>query len=66
MEGKELCLDCGKMISSKNVKKHRANVHVLESVKCTDCDKTSYKQLGTPQQGKKQHSMLIHLNSMNI
>ena len=27
---------------------------------------TSNRQLGTPQQGKKQHKMIIHLNSNNI
>ena len=27
---------------------------------------TSIRQLGTPNQGKKQHSMVVHLNSGNI
>ena len=27
---------------------------------------TSLRQLGTPQQGKKQHSMIVHLNSNYI
>ena len=76
------CSDCDLIFASDKKMMNHRRIHNVKVFKCDEhteqahhrvrvfCHthqyQTSNRQLGTPNQGKKQHSMIVHLNSNNL